>query len=99
MINLSKKYGFTGKAYDYSKSPSATAYEKFTKQLSDGPVIASIHYKFDPKSTIPHLVVINGIKDGVVYYNDPAAKVGNQHISVTAFLKGWKQRYIVVRPA
>jgi ABC-type bacteriocin/lantibiotic exporter with double-glycine peptidase domain len=57
-----------------------------------------VHYKFDPKSTIPHLVVINGIKDNTLYYNDPAAKTGEKQISVTDFLRGWKQRFIVLRP-
>jgi ABC-type bacteriocin/lantibiotic exporter with double-glycine peptidase domain len=57
-----------------------------------------VHYKFDPKSTIPHLVVVDGIVGGVVYYNDPAAKTGEKQISTADFLKGWKKKVIVVRP-
>jgi uncharacterized protein YvpB len=62
-------------------------------------VIASVHYKFDPKSPLPHLVVLTGIKDDIVYYNDPAAKAGEQQISKAAFMQGWKKRMIVIRPA
>jgi uncharacterized protein YvpB len=98
LIALSKKYGLGGSSHDLSGSDSATALTQIKSSLSSGPVIASIHYKFDPNSTIPHLVVIDGIKDGVVYYNDPAAKAGEKQISVSDFQKGWKKRFIVIRP-
>jgi ABC-type bacteriocin/lantibiotic exporter with double-glycine peptidase domain len=99
LIGLAKKYGLDGSSYDFGTSNSQTALAQFKTYLKDGPVMASIHYKFDPKSTIPHLVVIDGIVDDVVYYNDPAAKTGEKQISVTDFLKGWKKRFIVIRPA
>ena len=98
LIGLSKQYGLDGTSYDLGTSASATAFTELESYAADGPVIASVHYKFDPKSTIPHLVVIDGIEDGVVYYNDPAAKSGEKQISATDFLKGWKKRFIVIRP-
>ncbi|CAN5686926.1 hypothetical protein BH11PAT2_BH11PAT2_04130 [soil metagenome] len=98
LIATSKKYGMQGTAYDLGSSDMKTAFSAFTTKLEDGPVIASIHYKFDPKSTIPHLVVIDSIKDGLVYYNDPAAKEGGKTIAVADFQKAWKKRYIVIRP-
>ncbi len=99
LIQLSAKYGLSGNSYDLGKLSTKSAFTQFKEQLADGPVIASVHYKFDPKSTIPHLVVINGIRDGLVYYNDPAAKTGEKSISTEDFLKAWKMRFIVVRPA
>lgn len=98
LIKLGEKYGLEGDAYDLSKSSTKKAFEKFTDELEDGPVITSVHYKFNPKSTIPHLVVINGIKGGMVYYNDPAAKSGEKQISVADFQKAWKKKFIVIRP-
>ncbi len=98
LIGVSKKYGFKGSSYDLGKQERSAAFAQFKKQLQEGPVIASVHYKFDPKSTIPHLVVITAIDGDTVYYNDPAAKVGEQKISVEKFLKAWKKRFIVVRP-
>lgn len=98
LIGLSQKYGLEGTSYDLAKLSTGAAFAQFEKHLKDGPVIASVHYKFDPKSTIPHLVVINRIENGVIYYNDPAAKSGNLKISVADFQKGWKKRYIVIRP-
>ncbi len=98
LIQISKPYGLDGSSYDLGKLSKDDAFAKFKKHLESGPVIASVHYKFDPKSTIPHLVVIDGIKDGVVYYNDPAAKTGGLQISTVDFLKAWKKRFIVVRP-
>ena len=98
LISLAKTYGLDGKSYDLSKSTKKKAFDELVTALNDGPVMASIYYKFNPKSTIPHLIVIDGIKDGVVYYNDPAAKVGQKQISTADFLAGWKKRYIVIRP-
>jgi predicted double-glycine peptidase len=43
-------------------------------------------------------VVINAITDGTVYYNDPAEATGNRSLSIEQFKRGWKQRYIVIRP-
>ncbi len=98
LIKLSQTYGLDGTYYDLSKLSAEAAFNQFKVYLKDGPVILSVHYKFDPKSTIPHLVVINGIKDGMVYYNDPATTKGTKQISVTNFLKGWKRKVIVIRP-
>ena len=98
LISLGNKYGLDGESYDLSALSSKAALTQFKIYLKDGPVIASVHYKFDPKSTIPHLVVINGIDNDVIHYNDPAAKTGDKTISVSNFLSGWKKRFIVVRP-
>lgn len=99
LIGVASKHGLVGGAYDLGSSGSAAAFEQLQAQLKDGPVIASVHYKFDPKSTIPHLVVIDAIADGLVYYNDPAAKTGEKTVASSAFLKAWKKRFIVLRPA
>ena len=98
LIGLSQKYGLDGKSYDLAALDSTTAFAQLKTYLDDGPVIVSVHYKFDPKSTIPHLVVINGIENGTLHYNDPAAAAGDKEISVADFLKGWKKRFIVIRP-
>jgi uncharacterized protein YvpB len=98
LISLGNKYGLDGESYDLSSMSNKSSLEKFNTYLKDGPVIASVHYKFDPKSTIPHLVVITGIDKDTMYYNDPAAKVGGKTISTEDFMKAWKKRFIVVRP-
>jgi ABC-type bacteriocin/lantibiotic exporter with double-glycine peptidase domain len=98
LILLSNKYGLTGNSYDVSSLTKEAAFIQFKKSLKDGPVMASIHYKFDPKSPIPHLVVIDGIDGNTIYYNDPALKSGKKEISTTDFLKGWKKKFIVIRP-
>lgn len=98
LISLSKKYGLDGGAFDLSALNKKAAFSQFKSYLKDGPVIASVHYKFDPKSTIPHLVVINGVDGDNVYYNDPASTSGQKKISLEQFLKAWKNRFIVVRP-
>lgn len=95
---IAEKYGLKGANYDYSNLDKNAAFVQLEKFLKEGPVIASVHYKLDPKNPIPHLVVVNGVNNGLVYYNDPAAKIGGENISIQNFLKAWKKRFIAVRP-
>ncbi|MDO8516180.1 MAG: C39 family peptidase [bacterium] len=99
LARLARPYGLEGMNYDLSSLGKADAFARFKEFLDKGPLIASVYYKFDPKSPIPHLVVINGIEGNRVYYNDPAGLAGGKEISVADFMKGWKKRFIVVRPA
>ena len=98
LVRLGERYGLEGKTYDLSKIDSASAFARFEAVLASGPVIASVHYKFDPQSTIPHLVVITGIADGRVFYNDPAGKTSGQSLTTEDFRKAWKKRFIALRP-
>ncbi len=95
---LARKHGFKSEPYDYLHLPMDEAYSYLLEHLRRGPVIASVFHGFDPKSPIPHLAVINGIKDGAVFYNDPAEKAGGGVISVADFKTGWKKRFITVTP-
>ena len=99
LIQVANKYGMQGETHDLGKSKSSTAFAALKTELKNGPVIASVYYKFNPKSTIPHLVVIDGIDEDTIYYNDPAAKTGPKQISSVDFIKGWKKRFITIRPA
>jgi len=98
LINLSKKYGLDGQSHGLSHLNKKSAFEQLKTVLEDGPVIASVHYTFDPKNPIPHLVVINSTDGDTVYYNDPAEKSGGNSISKDKFIKAWKKRYIEIRP-
>jgi ABC-type bacteriocin/lantibiotic exporter with double-glycine peptidase domain len=99
LIDLSKRYGLDGAYYNLTTLNTEAAYAALAKHLATGPVIASVHYKFDPKSTIPHLVVLDRIEGDTIYYNDPAAKSGDKSISKADFLKGWKKKIIEIRPS
>lgn len=98
LIGISKKYGLTGTSYDLGTSGMETAFSQLETALKAGPVMVSIHYKFEPQNPIPHLVIANGIKDGVLYYNDPASVQGGGSISIERFKLAWKKRYIEIRP-
>jgi ABC-type bacteriocin/lantibiotic exporter with double-glycine peptidase domain len=98
LIQVAKQHGLTGVSSNLSSKGASVALSTLTKDLTNGPVIASVHYKFEPKNPIPHLVVVNAIKNGLVYYNDPAAKSGQKTISVETFQAAWKMRYIAIRP-
>ncbi|MBI2047735.1 MAG: C39 family peptidase [Parcubacteria group bacterium] len=94
---LAEQYGLSGKTYDFSDLGTDAAFSQFETILKDGPVIASVYYKFEPGNPIPHLVVINGISGGIVYYNDPSRGRGGESISVSDFKKAWKKRLISIR--
>ena len=95
---LAGLYGLDGKNYDLTKMSGQEAFGDFKNRLAEGPVIVSIHNKFDPRATLGHLVVVTGMDNGMIFYHDPA--YGNKiakMISEKGFMKGWKQRFITVR--
>jgi hypothetical protein len=98
LIGLSRDYGLEGKSVSFAHLNKAGALAELATELRKGPVLASVHYTFEPTNPIPHLVVINAIKDGLVYYNDPAESAGGGTLTVEKFQSAWKQRFIVVRP-
>ena len=75
-----------------------SAFEQLTAAVTEGPVMVSVHYTFQPSNPIPHLAVITDITDDRVYYNDPAEVTGGGSISAEQFKSAWKKRYIVIRP-
>lgn len=98
LIQLAQRYGLAGNFIDLSKLKATAAIAQFENYLKNGPLILSVHNKFNPNDSLPHLVVIDGIKNNTVYYNDPAAKTGKKKISVANLVKGWEKKGIVLRP-
>lgn len=98
LIGISNKYGLGGTSHDIAKLTMKDAFSELKTAVSEGPVMVSVHYTFDPKNPIPHLVILNGIEGDRVYYNDPAEKSGNGSISISTFQNSWKKRYIEIRP-
>ena len=98
LIHIAEKYGLSGTTHDFGDDTMNHALSALQTDLKNGPVMASVHYTFDPRNPIPHLVVINSIEGDTVRYNDPAAKSGGKSISKTLFMKAWKKRYIEIRP-
>ena len=97
LIDLAKKYKLNGQSYSLAADTLDTAFTKLEAVLENGPVMASVHYTFEPTNPIPHLVVVNSVKNGQVYYNDPAEKSPNGHITIDKFKQAWKKRYIEIR--
>ncbi len=98
LIGISNKYGLGGTSHDIANLTMKDAFTELKTVVSEGPVMVSVHYTFDPKNPIPHLVILNGIEGDRVYYNDPAEKSGNGSISISTFQNSWKKRYIEIRP-
>lgn len=97
LIGLAKDHGLSGEAVYMTDLSMAAAFSKLETELGEGPVMASVHYTFTPTNPIPHLVIITGVENGKVYYNDPAEKAGDGSISIEKFQSSWKKRYIAIR--
>lgn len=94
---VAKTYGLAEKSYDLGKLSNSTAFAQFLDFLKSGPVVVSVHNKFDPKATLGHIVVVTGFENDFIYYKDPAGNSKEEKISVKNFLAGWKKRFIIVR--
>lgn len=99
LIALAQQHGLEGRTQGLSHLSMTDAFAALKTALAEGPVMVSVHYTFDPQNPIPHLVVITGVADGLVYYNDPAEDAGAGTVSITQFTSAWKKRYIEIRPA
>ncbi len=97
LASLAVKHGLVGKTVDLSNFKNAAALKEFRSTVKEGPVIASIHRGFNPKSPYGHLIVITGFDDKLVYYNDPGKRDGIRTVAIEDFVKGWKKRLIVIR--
>lgn len=98
LIAIAKKHGLDGEAFDLGWQTTEKAFADFSQAVAKGPVMASVHYKFEPTNPIPHLVVVTGIKDNLVYYNDPASTGGGLSIPLETFKAAWKRRYLEFYP-
>ncbi len=99
LIGLAEDLNLRGSTQSLSHLSAADAFDTLADVVTEGPVMVSVHYTFEPTNPIPHLVVVTHIADGYVHYNDPAEKRGNGFISAEKFQRAWKQRYIEIRPA
>lgn len=99
LINIAKQFGLRGESRSLADLSMTDAFDKLATVVSDGPVMVSVHYTFEPTNPIPHLVVVNGVRDGKVFYNDPAEVSGGGSLSIDKFKSAWKKRYISIRPA
>jgi len=99
LVNLAKDHGLDGTTRDLSSMSMDSAFAALKESLTKSPVIASVHYTFEPTNPIPHLVVITGVDGDTVYYNDPSERSGGGSLSATKFKKSWKKRYIEIFPA
>jgi uncharacterized protein YvpB len=96
LVSLAQSNNLKGKAYDLANNSMELAFIQLLQSLERGPVIASVYYGFDSHSPIPHLVVIKGVENGFVYYNDPAEDLEGGKITVAKFKTAWKKRFIAI---
>lgn len=96
---IAQEYGLEGYNVDDAQRDIEEAWGKIEEAVIAGPVIVSVYKNLDPSQGGGHLVVVTGIRDGMVQYNDPGAKT-KEEVSRTAqteiFLRGWKKRSVVV---
>jgi hypothetical protein len=98
LIALANEHGLDGETV-WLSADKQQALNDLAVELENGPVMASVHYTFDPANPIPHLVVISAVNDdNTITYSDPAELSGNRTLDTDQFLRSWKNRYIKIRP-
>ena len=101
LAELGRNFGVRGENFDWAHLDNATAFQNAKQHLDQYPILVSIHRQFDKKNG-GHLIVVTGIDNRLVYYNDPDAKEENKiacEIEINAFLNGWKKRIIAFYPS
>ena len=106
LVQLAREFGYDGFNADFApKSPTpkspAEAWAELLAELERGPVLASVYAGLDPSRGGGHIVVVTGVRDGLVLFNDPeemSAREGQRILSLGNFLRAFKLRFIVVRP-
>ena len=92
LLSIAQKNGLNGQAV------YAVSFDTLVQAVEEGPVIVSVDYSMTAQNTIPHLIVVTDIKDGLVHYNNPASLSGGETILADNFKMTWKKNYIEIKP-
>lgn len=98
LARLAERFELQAKNFDWATLEETVAFEQMLQALQKGPILASIHHTFDPQKG-GHLIVVTGLEDNTVFYNDPDAKERSEikkSIPVDVFRHGWKKRIIEI---
>jgi hypothetical protein len=106
LVELARHYGYAAHNVDVAPtSPTpATPHEAFTlllAELANGPVLASVWRQIDPQPSGGHIVVVTGWDGELIAFNDPielSRSEGHKLLAREAFMRYFKQRFIVIRP-
>jgi hypothetical protein len=106
IASVARSYGY--RSYNRDLAPNGStpmkpeeALRELTRALEQGPVLASVYSGMDPGRGGGHIVVVTGIEEGLVSFNDPeqnSEREGKRTIAVRTFREAFKQRYICVLP-
>jgi hypothetical protein len=107
LVNLACEYGYNGFNADFAPQgptpmSAELAWRNLAEELARGPVLASVYAGLDAARGGGHIVVVTGMQDGLVRFNDPeeiSAREGQRILALDIFLSAFKRRYIVIRPA
>jgi ABC-type bacteriocin/lantibiotic exporter with double-glycine peptidase domain len=100
LAELAQRFGGRGENFDWASLDAAAAFEHVKQHLARYPILASIHHQFDKKNG-GHLIVVTGIDETSVYFNDPDAREEGKiagSVPIDTFLNGWKKRIIAIYP-
>lgn len=105
LVDVARQFGYDGFNADHApNSPTPKSAEEVWQLISDalreGPVLASVYHYLDPTHGGGHIIVITGVEDDLVSFNDPEEvneNEGKKFIARSRFLQGFKNRFIVIR--
>jgi uncharacterized protein YvpB len=98
LVRLAEEFETKGATFDWNMETPTSALKNMESLLEKGPLIASVHRNFDT-SNGGHLIVLTGMDDNAVTYNEPDSQVRGEigrTVPIKRFLNGWKRRIIVL---
>ena len=106
IAELARQYGY--RAYNRDLAPNgrtpmsvSEALEELRRDVSHGPVLASVFEGLDPERGGGHIVVVTGMDDDLISFNDPEQNVereGRRILAIRSFGRAFKRRTICIIP-
>lgn len=96
LAEIARDFNLKSKNFDWANLTPEEAFENLESYFPENPVLASIHKDFDDKKG-GHLIVLTGMEDDTIFYNEPYAEKRQeikQSVHKDKFMKGWKRRII-----
>ena len=100
LAEIAKQYNLNGETFDWAYLDQEAAFENAKEHLNRHPILASVYRSFDPQNG-GHLIVLTGMENSAVFYNDPDSRneAGiSGSVPLEKFLVGWKRRIIAITP-
>lgn len=96
LAEIARDFKLKSRNFDWANLAPEEAFKKLKSYFPENPVLASIYKDFDDRKG-GHLIVLTGMENDTIFYNEPYAKKRQEirrSVHKDKFMKGWKRRII-----